>query len=137
MMNPLKSKAAYSMLAGVAMVFAASPVAHAAGSVSQTVAKVIKVTQTQTRNDPNFGPFILMTIEFDRAIGTGCTSNTMATAALFQLADNAARDQNIELLGGMRQLATAALLSGRNVLVQTAGNCSPIGGQNLDFVQLQ
>ena len=41
------------------------------------------------------------------------------------------------ILGGMRQLATAALLSGRNVLVQTAGNCSPIGGQNLDFVQLQ
>jgi hypothetical protein len=133
-MKKLVSKLALASLLAAA---AASGPTAAHASVTLTTAKVVRVTQTSTRTDPNFGPYIIMTVEFDRAIGTGCTSNTLASVAMFQLADNAARDQNVELMSGLRQIATSGLLSGRFVRVYTAGACSAIGGQTLDYLALQ
>ncbi len=119
------------------MVGSATGTAHAAGVAAQTTAKVIGVTQTSARTDPTFGPYIILSVKFDKNISTGCTTNNIASMALFQTADAAARDQIREIMSGLRQVSLAALMSGRTVTVQTAAGCSAIGGLNLDFVTAQ
>jgi hypothetical protein len=124
--------AAASMMLG-----SATGTAHAAGVAAQTTAKVIGVTQTSTRTDPTFGAYIILSVKFDKNISSGCTTNNIASVAMFQTADNAARDQVAELMSGLRQVSLAALMSGRTVTVQTATGCSAVGGLLLDFVTAQ
>jgi hypothetical protein len=83
--------------------------------VSQTSVTAGSVTKTT------------LTVKFDAAVGSGCTDNTVG-AVTFASDDQGNLDVYRVRMESVRQLATAALLSGRKVNVQTNDTgCTPEG----------
>jgi hypothetical protein len=83
--------------------------------------KITGVFQSGVRNNTVAGKYIELGISINSSFGSGCGSSNWAIYRIYL--SHADREVQIRAFEGMRQVATSALLSGRNVdvFVDAAG----------------
>ena len=86
---------------------------------SASNAKVTRIVHGASSD--GFGPFVQLQIDFNKSLGSNCTIPGSGVYRLYMVSDAALREVGKQNLEGIRQLATAAMLSGREMNVSTNG----------------